>query len=273
MFKLSIAQNGFVHACGHRGHSIGSPENTLAALQATLEHGGTSAEIDVVLTKDDHIVLMHDLTLDRTTDGHGLVATHTLEEIRALEAGARFAPEFAGTRVPTLEEALGWARGKLGLVVEIKEFQRVPRLTEVLGELLERTDAYDHAIFISFDHRVLYNLKQALPRARTEAITHERFVDPVAVLHAAHVDSVSIELEMFNPEDARAIHDAGIAIRLHLPRPKRLEHYRHLGIDWEGTVGPWLEAGLVDTVSGDDVGFLAELARAHRPLVSGGVGA
>jgi glycerophosphoryl diester phosphodiesterase len=268
MFKLSVAQNGFVHACGHRGHSIGSPENTLAALHATLEHGGTSAEIDVVLTKDDQIVLMHDLTVDRTTSGHGLVASHTLEELQALEAGAWFAPEFSGTRVPTLEEALAWSRGKLGLVVEIKEFQRVPRLIEVLGEVLERTDTYDQAIFISFDHRVLYNLKQDLPKARTETITHERFVDPVAVMQAAHVDSVSIELEMFNPEDAQAIHDAGIAIRLHLPRPKELEHYKQLGIDWESSVGPWLEEGLVDTLSGDDVEFLAELIRRY-PLRHG----
>lgn len=265
MFKLSVTHNGFVHACGHRGHSIGSPENTIAALHATLEHGGTSAEIDVMLTKDHQIVLMHDLTLNRTTNGHGLVAAHTLEEIQLLEAGAWFAPEFTGTRVPTLEEALTWSRDKLGLVVEIKEFQHVPRLIEVLGELLERTDSYDHAIFISFDHRVLYNLKQALPKARTEAITHERFLDPVAVLHAAHVDSVSIELEMFNLEDAQAIHDAGIAIRLHLPRPIELEHFKSLGIDWESSVGPWLEEGLVDTISGDDVGFLSELIR-HYPL-------
>jgi glycerophosphoryl diester phosphodiesterase len=263
MFKLSVAQNGFVHACGHRGHSIGSPENTIAALQATLEHGGTSAEIDVVLSKDDQIVLMHDLTLDRTTNGKGLVAAHTLEELQALEAGAWFAPEFSGTRVPTLEEALAWSRGKLGLVVEIKEFRRVPRLIQVLGELLERTDSYDHAIFISFDHRVLYNLKQTLPKARTEAITHERFVDPVAVLHAAHVDSVSVELEMFHTEDAQAIHGAGIAIRLHLPRPNELEHFKSLGLDWETSVGSWLEEGLVDTLSGDNVGFLAELIRRY----------
>ena len=133
MFKLSVAQNNFVHACGHRGHSIGAPENTMAALQATLEHGGTAAEIDIVLTKDDQIVLMHDLSLDRTTNGKGLVAAHTLEEIQALEAGAWFAPEFSGTRVPRLEEAFAWSRDKLGLVVEIKEFQRVPRMIEVLG--------------------------------------------------------------------------------------------------------------------------------------------
>jgi glycerophosphoryl diester phosphodiesterase len=268
MFKLSVAQNGFVHACGHRGHSIGSPENTIAALHATLEHGGTTAEIDVVLTKDDQIVLMHDLTVDRTTNGHGLVATHTLAEVQALEAGVWFAPEFARTRVPTLEEVLAFAKDKLGLVVEIKEFQRVPRLIEVLGELLEHSDAYDQTIFISFDHRVLYNLKQALPKVRTEAITHEQFVDPVAVLHAAHVDSVSIELEMFNPTDAHAIHDAGIAIRLHLPRPKELEHFKSLGLDWETSVGGWLEEGLVDTISGDDVGFLAELIRRY-PLRHG----
>ena len=68
---------------------------------------------------------------------------------------------------------------------------------------------------------------------------------------------------MFHPEDAQAIHDAGIAIRLHLPRPNELEHYQQLGIDWEGSVGPWLEAGLVDTLSGDDVAFLAQTIRRY----------
>jgi glycerophosphoryl diester phosphodiesterase len=263
MFTLLKRDNGSTHVCGHRGHSIASPENTLAALEATFQNGGTTAEIDVMLSKDDQIVLMHDLTVDRTTNGSGLVSAHTLEELQALEAGAWFAPEFAGTQVPSLEQTLTWARGKLGLVVEIKEMWRVERLVECLGALLERTDGYDHAIFISFDHCVLRDLKTALPRVRTEAITHERFADPVATLRAANVDSCSIELEMFHPDDARAIHDAGIAIRLHLPRPATLEHFAQLGVDWESRVGAWLEAGLVDSLSGDDVAFLAALVQKH----------
>ena len=263
MFKLFKRDNGFTHSCGHRGHSIAAPENTLAALEATLGNGGTTAEIDVMLSKDNQIVLMHDLTVDRTTNGHGLVSAHTLEQLQALEAGAWFAPEFAGTRVPSFEQVLSWARGKLGLVVEIKEMWRVERLVEVLGDLLERTDGYDHAMFISFDHRVLRDLKLAWPRVGTEAITHERFADPVATLQAARVDSVSIELGMFHPDDAQAIHGAGIAIRLHLPRPATLEHYAQLGIDWQARVGAWLEADLVDSLSGDDVAFLAALVRKH----------
>jgi glycerophosphoryl diester phosphodiesterase len=229
MFKLLASENGFVHVCGHRGHSIGAPENAIPALEATHRLGGTSAEIDVVLTADDEIVLMHDLTLDRTTNGHGLVASHALADIRKLEAGAWFASEFAGTRVPTLAQALEWARSKLGLVIEIKEAVRVPRLVERLGELLEATDAHERAIFISFDHCVLRDLKAALPQARTEAITHERFADPLRALEAARVDSVSIELGMFHPEDARAFHEAGIAIRCHLPRPATLERYKANG--------------------------------------------
>ncbi len=263
MFKLLKRDNGFTHVCGHRGHSIASPENTLTALEATLRNGGTTAEIDVMLSKDDQIVLMHDLTIDRTTSGSGLVSHHTLGAVQALEAGAWFAPEFAGTRIPSLEQTLTWARGKLGLVVEIKEMWRVERLTECLAELLERTDSFDHVIVISFDHRVLRDLKATHPRIRTEAITHERFADPLATLRAAQVESVSIELNMFHPDDAQAIHDAGIAIRLHLPRPATLEHFAQLGVDWQSRVGAWLEAGLVDSLSGDDVAFLAGLVRDH----------
>ena len=74
MFRLLAAENGFVHVCGHRGNSIASPENTLAALTSTRDAGGTSAEIDVMLTADGELVLMHDDFLDRTTDGSGLVS-------------------------------------------------------------------------------------------------------------------------------------------------------------------------------------------------------
>ncbi len=258
--RLLASENGFVHICGHRGHSSGAPENTLAALRAAKAAGATTAEIDLVLTQDDEIVLCHDLTLDRTTNGQGLIAARTAAEIRALDAGSWFGPEFAGERMPSLPEVIDFAKSEsLGLVVEIKERFRVERLIERLADLLEATGARDEALLISYDHVDLRRAKERIPRLRTEGITHCRHADPVAVARAARLDSLSIELERYHPDDARALHGAGIAIRCHLPTPAEIALAQDYGIDPLPTLREWLAAGLIDALSGDDVGFLADL--------------
>ena len=105
-----------------------------AGLLAAAERGATVCEIDVVLTRDDEIVLLHDEILDRTTNGRGRVADYDLAALRRLDAGSWFAASFAGTRVPTLAEALATARANgMGLLVEIKERQRADRMIERLG--------------------------------------------------------------------------------------------------------------------------------------------
>src|SRR5579872_1764811 len=115
----------------HRGDSAAAPENTLAALAAAWQAGATVAEIDVRMTRDGELVLMHDRTLDRTTDGHGPVSQHSLAELKALDAGKWFAPAFAGEPIPRLDQVLHWARGKIGLLVELKNFpERDPRYVE-----------------------------------------------------------------------------------------------------------------------------------------------
>lgn len=266
MFKLLVSDNGFVHVCGHRGHSIGAPENTLTALTATRDHGGTSAEIDCMLTADGEIVLMHDDFLDRTTDGSGLVSRATLAEIKALDAGTWFNQRFAGERVPTLVEAFDHARAiGLALVVEIKEFQDTDRLVARLAEILDGSGYADDAIFISFDHVFLKDLKERLPGIRTEGILHARHVDPAGVARAANLDSVSVEHMMFRPEDGAALHDAGVAVRFHLQRPEEHSRYARAGVDVVGDVHGWIAAGVIDTVSGDDVAYLADLVAAARP--------
>lgn len=99
-------------AVGHRGTVRFAPENTLAAFRKAIELGLDLIEIDVRQTKDGHLVIMHDPTVDRTTNGKGRVAEMTLAEIKALDAGSWFSPEFAGERVPTLDEALDLMRGR-----------------------------------------------------------------------------------------------------------------------------------------------------------------
>lgn len=269
MFKLLHSETGFVHVCGHRGNSIAAPENTLAALTATRDCGGTSAEIDVVLTSDGELILMHDDFLDRTTDGEGLASRAALADVRKLDAGRWFSPDFAGEPVPTLAEAVAHATGiGLGLVVEIKEFQNLNRTYARIAELVETTDILDHAIFISFDHTVLKTLKDHVPAVRTEGILHARHVDPVGLARAARLDSVSVEHGMFRAEDGFALHEAGVAVRHHFQRPAMYDRYAAEGLDLMEGVVEMLAAGAIDTISGDDVTWLADLAQKAGKLAA-----
>ncbi|MCE2447759.1 MAG: hypothetical protein J4F35_05025 [Candidatus Latescibacteria bacterium] len=105
----------------HRGASGNYPENTLIAFQKALEIGVDEIELDIYMTKDDHLIVMHDSTVDRTTDGTGAIAKLTLAEIKALDAGSVFGEQFRGERVPTWEEALDLVQGKVRLNVHLKE--------------------------------------------------------------------------------------------------------------------------------------------------------
>jgi glycerophosphoryl diester phosphodiesterase len=106
----------------HRGDSAHRPENTLASFASALEVGAEVVELDVHLTRDGHPVVMHDTTVDRTTDGTGRIVDHTLAELRRLSAGypSRFAGDYAGERVPTLAEVLNFLRGRCRVMIEIK---------------------------------------------------------------------------------------------------------------------------------------------------------
>ena len=103
-FSFLASETGHVHVCGHRGYSLRYPENTLPAFEAAKAAGATTVEIDLVLTADDEPVILHDLSVDRTTDGHGFAADLTLEQVRGLDAGSSFHPRFGQTGIPTLSE-------------------------------------------------------------------------------------------------------------------------------------------------------------------------
>jgi glycerophosphoryl diester phosphodiesterase len=121
LFNLAFTQDTRVVVISHRGEHLHHPENTMPAFRAAVEAGADFIEVDVRTTSDGRLVLQHDGTVDRCTNGHGEVSKMTFEEIRKLDAGAKFNPEFAGTQVPTFEEALDCARGKIGVYIDSKQ--------------------------------------------------------------------------------------------------------------------------------------------------------
>lgn len=105
----------------HRGSSADRPENTLASTRRAIEAGATAVEVDVRTTKDGVLVLSHDATLDRMTNGTGAINDKTLAEIQQLDAGSKFNPQFAGERVPTLVQVLMVCRDKIDVLLDLKE--------------------------------------------------------------------------------------------------------------------------------------------------------
>jgi glycerophosphoryl diester phosphodiesterase len=142
----------------HRGASAEAPENTLAAFCRAVDTGADGIELDVHLSADGVPVVLHDETLERTTDGFGPVGACPLARLRKLDAGSWFAPEFAGERVPTLEETLRLLAGRLRLNLEVKD----THAGMAVLELLSRFAAAD-VVVSSFDHRLLVRLRRAAP--------------------------------------------------------------------------------------------------------------
>jgi glycerophosphoryl diester phosphodiesterase len=116
----AAAQTRRVVAISHRGEHIERPENTIPAFKEAIRVGADFIEVDVQTTSDGKLVLSHDATLDRCTTGTGRVSDMTFEQVEALDAGIKKGPQFAGTKVPTFDEVLDLAHGKIGIYVDIK---------------------------------------------------------------------------------------------------------------------------------------------------------
>jgi glycerophosphoryl diester phosphodiesterase len=152
----------------HRGASAEAPENTLAAFEAAVRHGADAFELDVRLTADGAPVVIHDDTLDRTTDRSGLVRSQTLAELRSVDAGAKFTPDRGRThpyrgsdvRIPTLGEVL-WAFPRMPVLLEIKE----PEAQEAVRKVLLQEDAAERCVVASEDRAALRAFDEA-PFAR-----------------------------------------------------------------------------------------------------------
>jgi glycerophosphoryl diester phosphodiesterase len=188
---------------GHRGNPSELPENTLPAYESAVELGVDLIECDVHLTADGELIVIHDHTLDRTTDASGLVGQRTLAELRSLDAGG-------GERLPLLEEVCGVARGRVGLCVETKQMPvPYPELEAKLVHELRRLDMVEQTCVISFRHRSVLCVKELEPRLQVGVITGALPVDPLHVLTSARADIYSPHWAAMDPDLVAEVHGAG----------------------------------------------------------------
>ena len=163
---------GAPYLVAHRGLSAKAPENTLASFEHASDVPGIDmVELDVRLTKDEEVIVLHDRTLQRTSTGNGPARHYTLEEIRRLDAGSWFHPTFANERIPTLAEVFDRIGGKLWVDVEIKSdwMHREPPglLEKKVMDVVCQCRMEDRILFSSFNHQLLFNIHRMKPTAMT----------------------------------------------------------------------------------------------------------
>jgi glycerophosphoryl diester phosphodiesterase len=188
---------------GHRGNPAEHPENTLASFRSAIELGVEIIECDVHLSSDGELVVIHDHTLDRTTDGAGLVFQYELAELRALDAGG-------GERLPLLSEVGELARGRVGLCVETKQVPiPYPGLEEKLVETLRALELLDQTCVVSFHHSSVKRVKELEPRLLAGVLVAGLPIDPAGLLRAAAADVYAPNWGTNDPQAVAQIHQAG----------------------------------------------------------------
>ena len=149
----------------HRGASSYAPENTLAAFDLALQMGARHIELDVDMTSDGHVVVIHDDTVDRTTNGSGPVTGHTLAALRALDAGSWFGAAFAGAQIPTLDEVLARYQGRAHVHTEIKG--HTTDLSHRTADLVRHHRMSDQVTITSFQRVRLEEVRAYAPELPT----------------------------------------------------------------------------------------------------------
>jgi glycerophosphoryl diester phosphodiesterase len=195
----------------HRGASSDAPEHTLAAFDLALDLGCRHLELDVDLTRDGHIIVMHDDTVDRTTNGTGPVGSHTLAELRALDAGAWFGAQFAGERIPMYAEVLERYQGRVHLHTEIKG--RAAHLASGTADLVRQYGMVEHVTVTSFQYPRLAETRAYTPELPTGWLVREVSDGTIAQAHALGLTQICPKADSVTPALVRRLHAEGFVVR------------------------------------------------------------
>ncbi|MEP3047455.1 MAG: glycerophosphodiester phosphodiesterase family protein [Roseibium sp.] len=184
----------------HRGANLIAPENTMASLEGAIEMGAEYLEFDVRPSRDGVLYVLHDETVDRTTDGSGRFADMSSADIDQLDAGSWFGPEFAGERVPRLDTFLDACRGRIGTYVEIKEGDPA-----IIRDMLVARNMLDDAWTFSFDQSIRAETRAKVPDFRRMVLfAHEGSVERAVALEAHILEFHENELDPVQVAAAKA---------------------------------------------------------------------
>lgn len=202
---------------GHRGASGNYPENTLIAFDAAYEWGAHGIEFDVHRCQDDHLVVIHDSDVSRTTDGYGRVKDLSLVKLQQLDAGSYRGEAFSQERIPTLEEVLSRYTGRIAfdLYLELKSGSlHYPGIEEQLIATYLALDETQRASvqISSFDHQALFQIKKACPQVRVGLSLDCNVLDPIQMAKAIGAESLNIQWEWVSPTLIDQAHAAELQV-------------------------------------------------------------
>ncbi len=206
----------------HRGCSGIAPENTMAAFRKAIRAGAAMIELDVLLSKHGEVVVIHDATLDRTTSGKGNVADFTLAELKQLDAGSWFDPEFTGETIPTLGEVLSLVKGHSLLNVEIKSEAVTDDanhgIERLILDLVVAAGMLDQVLISSFEPRAVTRAKSLEPSVMTAMLYNAELqsgMEVAEIIRATGCDGFNLSREEVTPEIVRACHTLGCPVMVY----------------------------------------------------------
>ena len=204
----------------HRGQCAHVPENTMLSFRSAIERGTEMIETDAHLSRDGELVVMHDDTLERTTNGHGRVADLTWDELSRLDAGSWFGPEFTDLRIPRVAEVIDLARTSgIGLCLEAKEAStaEATSVAVALAHLIAAKEATSWAFVSGFDHAAMMAARAAVPSLllAPERLPERGPQDPEETLRQALALGTPIlqhRWELITPTLVDILHESGVGI-------------------------------------------------------------
>ena len=220
----------------HRGASGYAPENTLSAIKKAIEMKADGIEIDIQLTKDGKIVVIHDWKVDRTTTGRGFVYELDFGYIRSLDAGQWYTKDFIGEVVPTLEEVLDILPNDMMLNIEIKDTARKhSNIEEKMLEILKKyPEKFDNIIVSSFHHDKIKKLQKLEPKLKLALLTDSEFIEIEKYLSTNGLNSYSYhpEINLISKKDIEILHKNGIKVfAWTVNKEEDLDYLVKLGVD------------------------------------------
>ena len=215
----------------HRGDSANAPENTMAAFRRAVDLDADSMEFDVHPALDGTLMVIHDSTLDRTTNGTGAVQTKTVEQLRRLDAGAWFSPEFAGEKLPTLEEVCALLEKiNIKLNIEIKASPPGQNVPLTLVNLLRRFGKEHDYIVSSFNLQALLEVRKIEPQIQLALIGKGPEILPQAKHHDLpwiHGEFSTVDKPLID-----AAHALGKRVNIWtMDDPSRFAYWKGIGVD------------------------------------------